>query len=545
VDDLGVLAQATEYELTEGTSLIDLITWSELRRPLVRVGIQNTFEGFHYLHEIYSLDHRWKVVMKSAQCRVSEYALNEALWKMTTEGWNVFYAFPTFSKCAQFVQGRFDKAIQCSDWLTAQLRGTYYKTLDNTYIKTLGAGTIYFSGAQNIKQITSADADIIYRDEKNLIPPDVAPAILDRYGNSQHKWLRDISTPEFENVGIHADWLLSDQRKWEVPCPHCGTWQQLTWDRVDMKAHVVRCRNRRCGKALDRLAEGRWVPTKPGAPAAGWHISKLFTPTASIEELVAAYLAATDEFKMQAFYNGSLGEPYSPKGASIGHEILAALVDPEYRMPPTLEDGYTFLGADPGAVIHTRVNKYEKGRVYPVFIGTVPMDERLSHLEPLMQRFRVNQAVIDGQAETSAVKAFCKRHPKRAWANWWKDSMKTALIEPRDKDLVLNSNRTLAFDTWYSTRLEQQQMVLPVDAPVIPGYFDHLKKGRRVKGLNKRGQTVVRWISPKPDHFLLAEVYAELALRMWLDKGYGRRVKQTIRKRAGIVASRTSAGGLP
>lgn len=545
MDDLGVLAQATEYELTEGTSLIDLITWSELRRPLVRVGIQNTFEGFHYLHEIYSLDHRWKVVMKSAQCRVSEYALNEALWKMTTAGWNVFYAFPTYSKCSQFVQGRFDKAIQCSPWLTSKLRGTYQKTLDNTYIKTLGAGTIYFSGSQNIKQITSADADIIYRDEKNLIPPDVAPSILDRYGNSPHQWLRDISVPEFEKSGIHSDWLTSDQREWEVPCPHCGTWQDMTWDMVDMKALVVRCRNRRCGKALDRLAPGRWVPRKPGALAAGFHISRLFVPTAKLENLVAAYQAATDEFKRQAFENGSMGLPYSPKGSSISDSMLSALVDQDYRMPATSERGLTVLGADPGAVVHVRVNRYESGLVYPLFIGTVPMDERLSQLEPLLARYRVNQAVVDGQAETSAVKAFCKRHPKRAWANWWKEGMKTELLEPREQDLVLNSNRTLAFDTWYSQRIELQRMVLPVDAPVIPGYFDHLKMGRRVKGTNKRGMLVVRWVSAKPDHYLLADVYAELALRMCIDKGYGRTVKADIRKRAAVVAERISAGGLP
>ena len=89
-----VLKKADPETLAEATTQVDLIAWSRARRPLVRVGIPNSFEGFHYLDEIYTLDHRWKVVMKSAQCRVSEYALNEAMWKMTTAGWNVFYAFP-------------------------------------------------------------------------------------------------------------------------------------------------------------------------------------------------------------------------------------------------------------------------------------------------------------------------------------------------------------------------------------------------------------------------------------------------------------------
>lgn len=546
MNDQEVLNQASVDELREAASSLDLITWSELRRPLVRTGVPNVFEGFHYLDEIYSLDHPEKVVMKSSQCRISEYALNEALWKMTTAGWNVFYAFPHFTKCQQFVKGRVDKAVQCSPYLRQQLRGENEKTLDNTYTKSFGAGTIYFSGAKTTAQITTADADVLYRDEFDEMPPDTAAVMPDRLGNSIWKWIRDLSKPSFEGTGIHARHKQSDQRVWNIKCEACGKWQILDYfAQVDRKAMVLRCPNRRCQKALPRLGRGLWVVSFNNRDAAGWQISKTFTPTASVAQLVKKELEATDEFKMQAFVNGDLGLPYSPKGASVPRAMLDALVDSEYRMPAVVEDGFTFMGADPGSVIHVRINRYEKGMIYPVFIDTVPMDETLSNLEPLLRQFRVNQAVIDGQAETSAVKAFCKKHPKRAWANWWKEGMKTTMLDPHPDVYIVNTNRNLAFDAWYYSRLEGQQMVMPINAPVIPGYFDQLMKGRRVKGKNARGIEVVRWVSVKPDHFLLADVYAEVALHMFLDLGYGRRVKTNLRKRAGIVATRSSTRGLP
>lgn len=541
-----VLNQASADDLKEAAAHLDLITWSELRRPWVRAGIPNVFEGFHYLDEIYSLEHPEKVIMKSAQCRISEYALNEALWKMTTCGWNIFYAFPHFTKCQQFVTGRVDKAVQCSPYLKRQMRAENMKLLDNTYTKSFGAGTIYFSGAKTTAQITTADADIAYLDERDEMPEDTAAVIPDRLGNSQHKWIRDFSKPSYEGTGIHARHKQSDQRIWHVKCDACRKWQMLDYfAQVDRKALVLRCPNRRCAKALPRIGPGTWVPSFNNRDAVGWHISKAFTPTATVAQLVKKELAATDEFKMQAFVNGDLGRPYSPKGASVPRAMLDALVDQAYRMPAVVESGYVFMGADPGAVIHVRINRYERGVIYPVFIGTVPMDETLSELEPLLRQFRVNQAVIDGQAETSAVKAFCKKHPKRAWANWWKEGMKTTLLDPKPADYVLNTNRTMAFDAWYYSRLEGQQMVFPINAPVIPEYFNHLIKARRVKGKNARGIEVIRWVSAKPDHYLLADVYAEVALRMFLDKGYGRRVKTNLRKRAGIVATRSSARSLP
>ncbi|MCA9283318.1 MAG: phage terminase large subunit family protein, partial [Phycisphaerales bacterium] len=42
-----------------------------------------------------------------------------------------------------------------------------------------------------------------------------------------------VSTPTDEGVGIHARYTKSDQAHWEVPCPHCGKYQELRfrWER--------------------------------------------------------------------------------------------------------------------------------------------------------------------------------------------------------------------------------------------------------------------------------------------------------------------------
>lgn len=48
---------------------------------------------------------------------------------------------------------------------------------------------------------------------------------LDAYGDESKEL--DASTPTDENVGIHREFLASDQAHFHVPCPHCGHYQRL------------------------------------------------------------------------------------------------------------------------------------------------------------------------------------------------------------------------------------------------------------------------------------------------------------------------------
>jgi phage terminase large subunit GpA-like protein len=158
---------------------------------------------------------------------------------------------------------------------------------------------------------------------------------------SESFWNRKIvlgSTPTVKGESrIEKSYANSDQRKYFVPCPHCGEFQVLEWGGPDtpygMKwekdadgnglpdtVYYV-CRHNGCVihdiDKPDMVARGEWRAQKPFAGHAGFHIwagYSLFT-NASWRNLVAEWLEVKDDPLMrQTFINLVVGETYEDRG---------------------------------------------------------------------------------------------------------------------------------------------------------------------------------------------------------------------------------------
>lgn len=132
----------------------------------------------------------------------------------------------------------------------------------------------------------------------------------------------------------------SDQRKYYMPCPHCGTMQVLKWGGKD-KPHGIKWENNDpttahyvcegCGEKLyeadklDMLPQGKWFSHAPFTGIAGFWISALYSPWFSWEKLVRDYLNAKDDpSKLQVFVNQRLAEPWEERGQSVNEDSLFA-----------------------------------------------------------------------------------------------------------------------------------------------------------------------------------------------------------------------------
>lgn len=158
---------------------------------------------------------------------------------------------------------------------------------------------------------------------------------------SESFWNRKIvlgSTPTVKGESrIEKNYANSDQRKYFVPCPHCGEHQVLEWGGPDTPygfkwekdddgnglpdtVYYV-CRHNGCViHDIDKpemVARGEWRAQKPFAGHAGFHIwagYSLFT-NASWRNLVAEWLEVKDDPLMrQTFINLVLGETYEDRG---------------------------------------------------------------------------------------------------------------------------------------------------------------------------------------------------------------------------------------
>jgi phage terminase large subunit GpA-like protein len=146
-----------------------------------------------------------------------------------------------------------------------------------------------------------------------------------------------ISTPQIRGLSrIEALYQKSDQRRYYVPCPHCGEAQPLEWSglRWGPGGTGVAYVCRECGALIDEhhktgmIAAGRWVAENPGAKIRGYHINALYYQIGlgpRWADLVEMWLdAQNDPARLKTFINDRLAEAWEdPAMRAVKHNIIA------------------------------------------------------------------------------------------------------------------------------------------------------------------------------------------------------------------------------
>lgn len=276
---------------------------------------------------------------------------------------------------------------------------------------------------------------------------------------SETFWNRKIvigSTPTVKGASrIERSFEESDQRRYFVPCPHCGEMQALEWGGPDTP-HGVKWRKDEEGKSLPEtayyvcrhngcvieeadkpsmIAAGQWRAAKPFKGHAGFHIWAGYSlfPNASWPNLVAEWLRVKDDpLARQTFFNLVLGEPYEERGDKALNE--RRLVERVEQWDAEVPDGVAVLTAG-GDVQGDRVeieiagwgrNEERWSIAHEVFEGDPDSAELWDRVDAYLKRiwrradgrgFAVMAACIDSGSSTQAVYAFCKaRLGRRIWA---------------------------------------------------------------------------------------------------------------------------------
>jgi phage terminase large subunit GpA-like protein len=234
---------------------------------------------------------------------------------------------------------------------TAVLRGIAgdmkAKDSNQTILKKVftNGASVSFVGANSPGGFRRITARVVLFDEIDGYPAGGAGSEGDQIAlgrkRSETFWNRKIvmgSTPTVRGVSrIEKSYLQSDQRRFHVPCPHCGEFQVLEWGGKDtpygikweknpegvhlpQTAYYV-CRENGCViQEVDKpemIERGRWVASAPFKGHAGFHIWAAYSlfPNASWANLAAEWLnVMSDPLQRQTFFNLVLGEPYEDKG---------------------------------------------------------------------------------------------------------------------------------------------------------------------------------------------------------------------------------------
>lgn len=223
-----------------------------------------------------------------------------------------------------------------------------------------GGFAVFFAGANSASSLASKPLGFAVADEVDLWPVDVdgqgppLGLLEERMSNFARRKLLIASTPGIKGFSvIEAEYLASDRRRYQVPCPHCSARQVLLWGQgepwgIDFlrtpsgaarpETVVYICRE--CGFAIEEhaktgmLADGLWVAEAPGANRglrAGFWLNKLYSPVgwkswaALVEEYEVAQAKARlgDNGPLRKFTNASLAETFQIEGIGTDASTLA------------------------------------------------------------------------------------------------------------------------------------------------------------------------------------------------------------------------------
>ena len=151
-----------------------------------------------------------------------------------------------------------------------------------------------------------------------------------------------ISSPQIKGLSrIEQLWNKSDQRRYHVPCPHCGHMQHLQWQGLHWTPDAKQCwyTCQECGASIEEhhktqmIRDGQWVPDNPGAKMRGYHINCLYYQFGLGPrwlDLVDTWRDVQNEpARLKTFLNDRLAEPWEDAAMrAVKHNAIADRAEP-------------------------------------------------------------------------------------------------------------------------------------------------------------------------------------------------------------------------
>ena len=495
--------------------------WLAVKHHRTHKGEYLDFDNHPYAREILLDQSDYQIDKKSTQSGHTEIAGIKILAK-AIQGLRCFCVWPTDTLLRQYVQERLNKEILLTPYYQAICSTNTKKSSDSTHMKDVGKGNIYLVCSNTQTAFTSYPADLVDIEELDECHHENVKMARERLDHSNYRLQYKRGNPKFNEMGIDAEFLLTDQKEWGLKC-ECGKWVFLDWFKhfvreVAKRRYELRdqdwsvnagrdiypiCDN--CGRLVDRKANGLWIPTFPGRAKSGRHTSKLFAGTSPMIDLYSNFgEALTDDTKMQRFYNADLGLAYTAEGAKITEQMI---FDCMQDYGPGLEPGLKVAGIDVGKFYHYVIaSLLPGGQVKTICIGKT-MDT--TELVNTMKEYGVKVGVIDALPETREARKICAQFELFFMCYFGNTKSDNTDLQRK----VITVQRTPALDAVKEGLLTKTIMY----ANNIKSRAEFLKHmTASVRAFDEK-RNCYDWVHGSiPDHYFLAQAYCLIAKRLIL-----------------------------
>lgn len=274
------------------------------------------------------------VIQASAQVAKSECILNTIGFFAEYRPTSILFVLPTVDSAKLFSKKRVGPLFRDSPTLRKKLLE------DDILYKRFINGDLNIVGSNSPSGLASSPIQVVLFDEVDRFAAssgdegDPVELAIARTKNFWNRKIIMVSTPTIKGISrIETEFLLSDQRFYFIPCPHCGhmhlsRFENVVWPTGRPHLATMLCPS--CKKHISNaqkniaVSRGEWRATAPFNNIAGFHINELYSPFSTIANIAIAYVQAKDHpHKLQVWFNTCLGETCEAVGETVSeHDLI-------------------------------------------------------------------------------------------------------------------------------------------------------------------------------------------------------------------------------
>lgn len=418
-------------------------------------------------------------VMAAAQVLKTEFVLNAVGYYAHGEPGPMLVVYPTVEAAEMFSKERLAPMIRDTPVLRKVFSERAREQGDKILQKGFPGGRLSMVGANAPAGLASRPIRFVLCDEVDRYPAsaggggkrgegDPVGLAEERTSTFANRKIVLVSTPTTKGYSrIEQSFEEGDQRRFHVPCPHCGvrqvmSWKGVKWDKnaagehdpstahyvCNEEAHDPDTGEFGCGKpwteaqrqdAITKAAsypDMGWVASKPFKGHASFHASQLSSKRVPLSQIVKKFLEAKNSVEsLKKWTNLSLAETWEEGGERADAGTLFSRREDYGSSPLPAKVGLITAGVD------IQANRWEAEIVgwgegeeswsiqYRVHYGdpTSPsfweaLDDFLLQtfqhpLLPAGQALKIDTTCVDSGFETSLVYDFCRpRFARRVFA---------------------------------------------------------------------------------------------------------------------------------
>jgi phage terminase large subunit GpA-like protein len=275
------------------------------------------------------------VFMKPSQWGGTEIGSNFIGYIMTHAKGPAAVVMPTERSLNDWVSQKFDPMAKDTPLIADVLARKSNKASDNNaQRKKFAGGLLYFKTAGSTAELKStslryAVADEVDEWDWSTTQGDPIHLLDIRLTAFHDSKLYLVSSPTIKDAShIEDQFEGGDQRRYFVPCPHCGEKQILRWTNLRYEKDVANpkkivrvyyaCQHHGCvideHSKTEMLANGEWIAQAPDHRYRSYHINGLYTPLGlgkSWMQLAYEWIDAQDDAKnLMVFLNTRMAESF-------------------------------------------------------------------------------------------------------------------------------------------------------------------------------------------------------------------------------------------